>query len=119
MTRALGLGVLFHISHRIFRKNSNLTQAVGVGLYLVSTLFLFVIPIGVVLEKFGSETTWANAIIFFVTISLIFVFPWQMYSFSRHGFGNSKGVAAAVAFFNTVLVLAGIAGFGILMSFLK
>lgn len=96
---ALAVGLIFHLSHMLFKKTSNLSQAVGIGLYVVSTILLLIAGIGMTSENLGgSETSLIISGILIVTLAFL-VLPWQFYSFSRHAFGNSRGAALGISIF--------------------
>ncbi len=116
---ALICGVSFHISHRVLGKISNLTQALGIGFYTLSTFLLIILPIGVVSDKFGSESTQTSIAAAFFVISFLLVMPWQIFSFSRHAFGNSRGGAAAVTLVSSILIFSIFWGLGALMTVLN
>lgn len=116
---ALVLGVLFHFSHRIIRKQSDLRQAVGVGFYILSTVFISMIPLGRFMEELGPESIQTGVIFAIILLSIFIILPWQMFSFSRHAFGNSKGDAAAVALICFVLIFISFVVFGMIGSSLS
>jgi len=104
---ALVFGLLLHTCHFVLRLKSDLVASVGAGFYLLSTILLFVVPLGVMEET--QVPSKIQAIITTVLLmSLVFaVWPWQIYNVSKHAFNNSKGKAILVAlvFWVSLLVL--------------
>lgn len=113
---ALLLGVLVHLSHLIIRKKSDLAQAVGIGLYTLSMVLLLVIPISTFGENIEVESVRTNIIFAAVLLSIFGIMPWQIFSFSRHAFGNSNRASAAVAIICVVVILLALILVGIVMS---
>jgi len=117
---ALYFGVLFHISHRVLRQTSNLTLAVGVGLYIVSIFLLFgIVGTGLVRSLIGDVGEDDGAVLFYALpafFAILVILPWQTFSFSRHAFGNSRGDAAAVALISAIMMFISFACFGFIVS---
>jgi hypothetical protein len=116
---ALIVGVLFHISHRIIRKTSNLTQAVGMGLYMISTTLLFILSLGVVFEQYGTEGFAANNYVYVSLLSYLSVLCWQMFNFSHHAFANSKRAAVLVTMICLALIASSLVGLTIIVKALS
>lgn len=113
---ALLLGVIVHFSHVFVRRKSDITQAVGIGLYALSTLLLLIIPIGISAEGLVSESMQPGVIGAMVVIGIFAVLPWQIFSFSKHAFGNSAKVAIAAAGISLVLVFLALSCMGLVVS---
>ena len=113
---ALILGVTVHLAHMLLRKTSHLREAVGIGLYALSTLLLVVIPLGISAESLETEGARANIIVVLGLVSIFIILPWQIFSFSRHGFGNSARAAAAAAGTSMALLFIGIIASGLIAS---
>ncbi len=115
---ALLIGVIFQIVHLICGQKTNLTKAVGVGLYALSTflpiIFLTVPTNNLVKKEYAAAYVGSMIVGLFVII-----FPWQFYSFSRVAFKNEKGGAIAVSALTCLLVLVTLVLFGIVGSTLN
>ena len=109
---ALLLGVIMKLAHMIARKPANLAHTIGAGLYSLSTLFVLVIPVGMLSEYLKHEGYRANFIFAIVVLAIFVILPWQIYSFSKHGFGTSTRSAIAIAALSVFLTLFAMAGFG-------
>lgn len=113
---ALFLGLVVFLTHRAFRKKADLTQAIGIGLYAMSTLLLLIIPIGISADRLSADGAGEGVTIGLVVASFLVVLPWQIFSFSTHGFGTSRGVAAAITLICLAVIFAGLIGVGAVMS---
>lgn len=111
---ALIFGCIIHISHRLCRKNSNLTQSVGIGLYTLSTLLLLIVPLGISSDYYGSDSHKAALFTTIPIITFFIILPWQIFSFSKQAFGNSRSAAILVAVVSLVLVFLILIVFGII-----
>lgn len=113
---ALMIGLFVQTLHLILRQKTDLRQSIGIGLYALSTFFILIVPFGITSENFetgGMQTGIAIAI--FMISSLVIV-PWQIFSFSRHSFGNKIWGAALVAGLTVILFFLAIIGLGYLVS---
>ncbi|MFN3212756.1 MAG: hypothetical protein ACE37M_06620 [Henriciella sp.] len=109
---ALLLGVIIKLAHMIARKPADLAQTIAAGLYSLSTLFVLVIPVGMSSEYLQHEDYRANVIVASVVLAFFVILPWQIFSFSKHGFGTSTRSAIAIAALSLFLSLVAMAGFG-------
>jgi len=114
----LVFGVLFHISHRLFGKPCNLTLAVGVGLYVISTALVVLIPLGSFIENLIDKDS-GEIYIVIPLFAVLVILPWQTFSFSKHAFGNKTGDAAAMALVCNILLILTVSVIGILHSVLN
>lgn len=109
---ALLLGVIIKLAHMIARKPANLAQTVAAGLYSLSTLLILVLPVDMSSEYLQHEGLRANFIIAIVVLAFFVILPWQIFGFSKHGFGTSTRSAIAIAALSLFLSLLAMAGFG-------
>jgi len=113
---ALVAGVIFHLIHRLLEKASNLAQSLGIGLYVLSTALFIIAIIGIPLEEFGAENSQNLYVLLTMTLIIFVIVPWQFFSFSRHAFGHSKGVAAVIASISIGLILLTLLSVGVIGS---
>ncbi|MEO0466044.1 MAG: hypothetical protein AAF216_05840 [Pseudomonadota bacterium] len=115
---ALFFGVVVHVSHLVAQKHTDIAQAIGIGLYVFSTLVLLIVPFGISLETIASETVRTGVLLVVFLVGFFAVLPWQLFSFSRHAFQNSAPAAAAVTALCLVLIFIALIGFGVLVAVL-
>ena len=85
---------------------------------MVSTALVVLIPLGNVIENFIDED---SGVIFILIplFAVLFILPWQTFSFSKHAFGNKTGDAAAMALVCCILLILTITVLAILHSVLN
>jgi len=71
------------------------------------------------MEELGPESIQMGVIVTILVVSICIILPWQVFSFSRHAFGNSKGEAAVVALICFALIFISFVIFSIIGSFLS
>lgn len=116
---ALAIGLFVQTLHVILRQKTDLRQAIGIGLYALSTFFVLLIPFGMASEEFELGSTQTNISVAVFMIASIVIIPWQIFSFSRHSFGNKIWGAALVAALTIILFFVAIIGLGVVMSTLN
>lgn len=116
---AVGIGLLIQLTHILFRQKTDLRQAIGIGLYALSVLLIMVIPVGLSSNSFEAEDPAATTTMGIFAIGIAAIIPWQIYSFSKHGFGNKTWAAAGVAIASFILFLVAISAVGFAASSLR
>lgn len=102
---ALIIGLIFFLTHRLFGKTANLAQSISIGLYMISTLLFLMTFIGILENTLDGGDAVYLIMGLYALIMFLGVVPWQLFSFSRHGFGHAKGDAAAMALVSFILLL--------------
>ena len=113
---ALTLGLIVQTSHLIIRQKTDLRQAFGIGLYGLSTLMTLIIPIGMASERYGIEGGVGGTVIAIFFIAVGTLVPWQIFSFSKHSFGNPIWAAIVAAIISLLLVFVAFIGLGVIVS---
>ena len=113
---ALTLGLIVQASHLIIRQKADLRQAFGIGLYGLSTLMTLIIPLGMASERYGIESGVGGTVIAIFFIAVGTIVPWQIFSFSRHSFGNPIWAAIGAAIVSLILVFLAFIGLGVFVA---
>lgn len=113
---ALMIGLFVQTLHLILRQKTDLRQAIGVGLYALSTFFVLLVPFGMVSEELELGGMRTNIAVTVFMIASMVIIPWQIFSFSRHSFGNKIWGAALVAGLTVILLFVAIIGLGVVVS---
>lgn len=109
---ALTVGVIIQLSHVIMRKKAELTHSISAGLYSLSTLLILILPIGIFSERFAAENTRPDIVFGIVIVAIFAILPWQVFNFSKQGYGHSTRSAAAIALLTMFLSIIAMTAFG-------
>ena len=112
----LVIGLIVKTTHMLFRRTADLRQAIGIGLYILSTLLILIIPLGIASDRFEIESSEFEFVAGAFVIFVIGIVPWQIYSFSRHNFGNGRWLAALISIASFVLFFISMAVLGFFVS---